>query len=311
LLACYWIALRIGWTSAWRTTLQVALGAGFAALSFWAMVAAILLPDLFAPVATRMASEHPESIGALWFASFVNFLLNYAFGLALVTGLALYRRFHATELRVVTLEREWSAARLTALRLQLSPHTLFNLLHTIRGQIAWEPGVAQAMMVQFADLLRRSLNASERDFSPLADELEFARLYLELQQRRFGERLAFALPHTASQPPLWVPSLILQPLIENAVTHGLDIGATQIRVEIDVFAESIMIRVSNTIAPSHASAREGIGLRNVRERLAVHFGERAQLDAGAIDASTWQATITMPALRERGGATEPEQVAAR
>jgi len=311
LLACYWGALRIGWTSAWRTALQVVLGAGFAALSFWAMVAAILLPDLFAPVATRMQTEHPEAIGALWFASFVNFLLNYAFGLALVTGIALYRRFHATELRVVTLEREWSAARLTALRLQLSPHTLFNLLHTIRGQIVWEPEVAQAMMVQFADLLRRSLNASERDFTPLAEELEFARLYLELQQRRFGDRLAFSLPDAASQPPLWVPSLILQPLIENAVTHGLEGGATRIDVTIESSGDSVVLRVSNSIAPDRAQARGGIGLRNVRERLAVHFGECARLDAGAVDATTWQATITLPALRELSGAPEPDVVHAR
>jgi len=311
LIACYWGALRIGWTSAWRTALQVALGAGFAAVSFWAMVAVILLPDLFAPVATRMQSEHPEAIGALWLASFVNFLLNYAFGLALVTGLALYRRFHATELRVVTLEREWSAARLTALRLQLSPHTLFNLLHTIRGQIVWEPEVAQAMMVQFADLLRRSLNASERDFSPLAEELEFARLYLELQQRRFGERLAFSLPDGASRSSLWVPSLILQPLIENAVTHGLEAASTRIDVEIDNRDDGVMLRVTNSIAPDRARGRDGIGLRNVRERLAVHFGERARLDAGAIDATTWQATITLPALRELSGAPEPGAVHAR
>jgi len=311
LIACYWGALRIGWTSAWRTALQVALGAGFAAVSFWAMVAVILLPDLFAPVATRMQSEHPESIGALWLASFVNFLLNYAFGLALVTGLALYRRFHATELRVVTLEREWSAARLTALRLQLSPHTLFNLLHTIRGQIVWEPEVAQAMMVQFADLLRRSLNASERDFSPLAEELEFARLYLELQQRRFGDRLAFSLPEGASRSSLWVPSLILQPLIENAVTHGLEAASTRIDVEIDNRDDGVMLRVTNSIAPDRARGRDGIGLRNVRERLAVHFGERARLDAGAIDATTWQATITLPALRELSGAPEPGAVHAR
>jgi len=311
LIACYWGALRIGWTSAWRTALQVALGAGFAAVSFWAMVAVILLPDLFAPVATRMQSEHPEAIGALWLASFVNFLLNYAFGLALVTGLALYRRFHATELRVVTLEREWSAARLTALRLQLSPHTLFNLLHTIRGQIVWEPEVAQAMMVQFADLLRRSLNASERDFSPLAEELEFARLYLELQQRRFGDRLAFSLPDGASRSSLWVPSLILQPLIENAVTHGLEAASTRIDVEIDNRDDGVMLRVTNSIAPDRARGRDGIGLRNVRERLAVHFGERARLDAGAIDATTWQATITLPALRELSGAPEPGAVHAR
>lgn len=304
LFACYWAALRIGWTSAWRSALQVAIGAGFAALSFWAMVAAILAPDLFAPVATRMASEHPESIAALWFASFVNFLLSYGFGLALVTGLALYRRFHDTELRIVTLEREWSAARLTALRLQLSPHTLFNLLHTIRGQIAWEPQLAQAMTVQFADLLRRSLNASERDFSPLAEELEFARLYLELQQRRFGDRLTFSMPDAASQPPLWVPSLILQPLVENAVTHGLESGATDVRIGIEVSEQNVVLRVTNPVASDRIRGRDGIGLNNVRERLAVHFGSRARLDAGAVDAATWQATITLPALREFDGARE-------
>ena len=174
---------------------------------------------------------------------------------------------------------------------------------TIRGQIAWEPGVAQAMMVQFADLLRRSLTASERDFAPLADELEFARLYLELQQRRFGDRLAFSLPDGAAEP-LWVPSLILQPLIENAVTHGLDNGATEVRVAIDVSADTVVLRVTNAVARERARGRDGIGLRNVRERLAVHFGERARLEAGPIAAATWQATITLPALREHAVAFE-------
>ncbi len=72
--------------------------------------------------------------------------------------------------------------------MQLSPHTLFNLLHTIRGYIEWDPKGAQSMVVQLADLLRRLLNAGERDFSKLSDELQFVRLYLELQQRRFADR---------------------------------------------------------------------------------------------------------------------------
>jgi two-component system LytT family sensor kinase len=118
-------------------------------------------------------------------ASFVSFLPTYGFGLALITGLALYTRFQNSELRLAALEREWSAARLAALRMQLSPHTLFNLLHTIRGQIEWDPKGAQSMVVQLADLLRRLLNAGERDFAKLGDELQFVRLYLELQQRRF------------------------------------------------------------------------------------------------------------------------------
>ena len=156
----------------------------------------------------------------LWLASFVSFLPSYGFGLALVTGLALYTRFRDSELRLAALEREWSAARLAALRMQLSPHTLFNLLHTIRGHIEWDPKAAQSMVVQLADLLRRLLNAGERDFSRLADELQFAKLYLELQQRRFTDRLRVELPNSAEIPAVWVPSLILQPLIENAVVHG-------------------------------------------------------------------------------------------
>jgi len=108
-----------------------------------------------------------------------------------------------------------------------------------------------------------------------------------------------------------VPSLILQPLIENAVTHGLEAASTRIDVEIDNRDDGVMLRVTNSIAPDRARGRDGIGLRNVRERLAVHFGERARLDAGAIDATTWQATITLPALRELSGAPEPGAVHAR
>ena len=113
------------------------------------------------------------------------------------------------------------------------------------------------------------------------------------------------------EPPLWVPSLILQPLIENAVTHGLESGAARILVEVDVSGGILTLRVSNPIAPDRARGRDGIGLNNVRERLAVHFGERAKLVAGRVDATTWQATITLPALREHVGAPEPDRTDAR
>ena len=176
---------------------------------------------------TQHAATHMGNIMAdpmitsLWLASFVSFLPTYGFGLALVTGSALYTRFRNSELQRSALEREWSTARLAALRMQLSPHTLFNLLHTIRGHIEWDPKGAQAMVVQLADLLRRLLNAGERDFSRLADELQFVRLYLELQQKRFADRLTVILPTSEDIVDAWVPSLILQPLVENAVVHGL------------------------------------------------------------------------------------------
>jgi LytS/YehU family sensor histidine kinase len=246
---------------------------------------------------------------SLWLASFVSFIPTYGFGLALVTGSSLYARFRNLELQRSALEREWSAARLAALRMQLSPHTLFNLLHTIRGHIEWDPKSAQAMVVQLADLLRRLLNAGEQDFSRLSDELQFVRLYLELQQKRFADRLTIKLPPSKDIVAAWVPSLILQPLVENAVVHGLagHQGAVEVRIAVGETEETLVLRVSNTIAPDRPVGTDGIGLNNVRERLAVQFQGRARLVAGP-SGTEWVSEITMPRIHaapDRRSATRP------
>jgi sensor histidine kinase YesM len=209
------------------------------------------------------------SLQSLWLASFVTFLPAYGFGLALVRSALLYTRYRDSELQVADLEREWSAARLAALRMQLSPHTLFNLLHTIRGNIEWDPRGAQAMVVQLADLLRRLLSAGERDFSKLTDELQFVAMYLELQQKRFPDRLRLLMPDTVAIPAVWVPSLILQPLVENAVVHGLagHQGPVTVTIDVSVTGDTLTVSVANT-----AVGQPRAGLKNVRERLAVQFG---------------------------------------
>jgi LytS/YehU family sensor histidine kinase len=183
--------------------------------------------------------------------------------------------------------------------MQLSPHTLFNLLHTIRGHIEWDPKGAQSMVVQLADLLRRLLNAGERDFSRLSDELQFVRLYLELQQRRFADRLSVVLPTAQEIPGVWVPSLIMQPLVENAVVHGLagHQGPVTVRISVRLAHDVLTLSLFNTIAPGEPVVEEGIGLRNVRERLAVQFEGRAGFDAAGVDGQ-WCSEITMPALYE-------------
>src|SRR5262249_14422954 len=208
---------------------------------------------------------------ALWLSSVTNFLLTYGFCLALLTGFNVYQRYRDSQLRVSALERAWSTARLATLRAQLSPHTLFNLLHTIRGQISWDPQKAQAMVVQLGDLLRRLLNAGERDFSRLSDELHFVHSYLELQQQRFADRLTLSLPQVDVLAGVWVPSLILQPLVENAVVHGLSghEGPVTIRIEIEGNDQQLTVRIANTMVAARPLGREGVGLRNVRERLAV------------------------------------------
>jgi two-component system, LytTR family, sensor kinase len=241
-----------------------------------------------------------------WMASATSFLVTYGFGLALITSFGFYQRLRDSQLRSAALERALAAAHLAALRMQLSPHTLFNLLHTIRGQITWDPPAAQSMVVQLGDLLRRLLTAGEQEFSRLGDELQFVQLYLQLQQRRFADRLRISVPPRDAAPLAWVPSLILQPLVENAVVHGLagHEGPVSVRVEASVVGETLVLRVVNNLAPSwHGLHGAGIGLANVRERLSVQFGERASFEAGPEGEQQWGAEIHMPLLRDGPEAT--------
>jgi hypothetical protein len=315
LLVSYWASLKIQWRPLWLALpLQLILATVFAALAYLAMIAAEMTlgsPEWHEHAMTHVSDPWVDPFFlSLWMASFVSFLPTYGFGLALITGLALYTRVRNSELRLAALEREWSAARLAALRMQLSPHTLFNLLHTIRGHIEWDPKGAQSMVVQLADLLRRLLNAGERDFSTLSDELQFVRLYLELQQRRFADRLQVVLPALSDIPAVWVPSLILQPLVENAVVHGLagHQGAVTVRVTATMAQDVLTLRVLNTTAPERSVGEKGIGLNNVRERLAVQFEGRAGLAAGRTD-TLWCSEITMPAIRQ-SPARETQRAAA-
>jgi Histidine kinase len=304
LLVSFWASLKVQWRPILvALPLQLILGAVFSAMAYPVIILSHLImgpePSHGTDLSPMAGTADDHLSVTLWLASFVNFLPSYGFGLALVTGLALYTRFRDSEVRLGALEREWSAARLAALRMQLSPHTLFNLLHTIRGHIEWDPKAAQSMVVQLADLLRRLLNAGERDFSRLADELQFAKLYLELQQRRFTDRLVVELPQPFEVPAVWVPSLILQPLIENAVVHGMagHQGIVTVSVTVRMANETLLLRVTNSMSPDRATGAHGIGLKNVRERMAVQFEGRAGLIAG-VHGSEWISEISMPAIRE-------------
>jgi two-component system, LytTR family, sensor kinase len=297
LVLAVWLSRRTGWRASWRAPLQLVYGLGFASLALPAMDLGEWVVGL-----PHSPGIHLPLQGYLWLASITSFLLNYGFCLGLLAAFDFYRRYRDSQLRTEALERSLSAAQLSALRMQLSPHTLFNLLHTIRGNIAWDPATAQSMIVQLGDLLRRLLRAGERDLARLPDELDCARLYLQLQQHRFADRLTVSAPERAAIPSVWVPSLLLQPLIENAVVHGLAHHESPVTVRIEARAESesLWLRVLNTMAPARPAitdVQHGIGLRNVRERLAIQFEGRAEFSAGPGPDNQWIAEIRMPLLR--------------
>ena len=309
LIGGMWISRRIGWQPLWRAVpLQLLCGVAFSALGNPAMDVSEALVGVQSWQNIRplelwaIATDYPGTPVFLWVATTSSFLINYAFCLALLAGFEFYRRYRDAQSRSEALERSLGTAHLAALRMQLSPHTFFNLLHTIRGQVAWEPAVAQSMIVQLGDLMRRALHAGEHELSHLHDELEFVRLYLQLQQRRFADRLVVSVPDSAASPVVWVPSLILQPLVENAVVHGFaHLQSTlTIRIEVVTDGETLILRVVNSLPADGAVAKtshSGIGLKNVRERLAIQFGERAALRAGPGPDNDWVGEIRLPLLR--------------
>jgi hypothetical protein len=308
LLAAAWGSLRIGWRPMGRCLApQLLMGGVFAAaaspalwLGEWLQMSGAGHPQHTWASAAGVMHEMPGPQWPIWLASATTFLLTYGFAIALVNGFDFYRRLRDSQIRAAALERALTAAHLASLRMQLSPHSLFNLLHTIRGQIDWDPAAARAMIVQLGDLLRRLLNAGEREYSRLADEMQFVRLYLELQQRRFADRLTVDIPQPAALPGAWVPSLILQPLVENAVVHGLagHQGPVAVRVSADSSRGTLTLRVTNTMAAERPTRAGGIGLRNVRDRLAIQFGERASFHAAPDQGPQWVAEVCMPLLAD-------------
>jgi len=305
LLVCYSTAVRIGWKPARRRVpQQLALALGFSMLMFWmALTTGVILRAI-----TGMPFDpfgiYTKGDWGVWVSSTATGLLAYGFGLTLITVVTTYRRYQQLRLRNSELRRDWAGARLAALRAQLSPHTLFNVLHTIQARISGEPEVAESLIASLGDLLRGLLQAGERDYAQLREELQFVELYLGLQIGRFADRLTV---HVQSHdvPAVWVPSLILQPLVENAVVHGLADHSGPVRIDVtwDLSPYRLQLKVVNSIGPGRAPGAAGIGLRNVRERLGVQFGGRAVLSSGPGDASTWVATLHLPVLREwRSGA---------
>lgn len=301
LLVCYATAVRIGWRPARRRVpQQLALALGFSLSMFWMVLVANLILHEVTGMPAAPFGIFSKGDWAVWLSSTATALLAYGFGLTLLTVVATYRRYHLLRLRNSELRRDWAGARLAALRAQLSPHTLFNVLHTIQARISGEPEVAEHLIASLGDLLRGLLQAGERDYAQLRDELEFVALYLGLQVGRFADRLTVHVQNGPEVPAVWVPSLILQPLVENAVVHGLADHSGPVRIDVtwDLSPYRLQLKVVNSIGLGHAPGAGGFGLRNVRERLAVQFGGRAVLSSGPGDASTWVATLHLPVLRE-------------
>jgi two-component sensor histidine kinase len=182
----------------------------------------------------------------------------------------------------VDAERRLEHAQLQRLKSQLQPHFLFNTLNSISVLVREDPAAAQQMIVQLSDLLRLAIDTKDAQLVTLREELEFTQRYLAIQQLRFGDRLQVRLVVEPDALDKEVPHLLLQPLVENSIQHGLR-GATGGVVETTACVKENQLVISITdgaTGPSQTiegTEGRGTGLANARARLAFMYGGRAQL----------------------------------
>jgi two-component system, LytTR family, sensor kinase len=192
-----------------------------------------------------------------------------------------YRQSKARELRSAHLETRLMESQLQALQQQLHPHFLFNTLHAISSLVHRDPDKADLMIERLSDLLRITLRKVGVQEVELAEELEYLTAYLDIEQIHFGDRLRIEYRIDAAAMDVMVPTLILQPLVENAIRHGLEpmVRAGTLTIEAQADGDTLWLRVRDDGAglPKSWTRREGVGLTNTRSRLDRLYGESAAI----------------------------------
>jgi len=228
------------------------------------------------------------------------------------SGVASYRRLREEESRRARFEVDFVHARLDALRSQLNPHALFNTLHTIAAMISVAPERAESMVVRLGDFLRRVMDLGDQQEVALSSELEVLSSYLAIEQARFGERLEVEVNVSLDCLAALVPTLILQPLVENAIKHGVARSDGRGQVEIAAVRLGRILRlevVDNGAGPAELSGRRGVGLANTRERLQRLYGELQAFELEPATGGGARVRLRFPfhVAEETGAASETPQ----
>jgi two-component system, LytTR family, sensor kinase len=236
---------------------------------------------------------------ALFYRQFHVFLLFYVLLLGIAWAVYYHGRYREREQAAEQLAAGLAEARFQALKMQLHPHFLFNTLNAISALIPQEAQPARRMVARLGDLLRTALEQEATQEVSLREELEFLEPYLEIEQTRLGDRLSVEFQVEPEALDARVPHLVLQPLVENAIRHGVaprsEPGVVTIAAAVE--GGSLIVDVRNTGgAAREQSAREpgGRGLANVRSRLEHLYGADQQLTAGPAGPDGWVTTIRTP-----------------
>jgi two-component system, LytTR family, sensor kinase len=262
----------------WRISLVVHFFASFVFAGALLLIDSYFLPKLGLPVPPRF----PSFADLYKYFIFSNIYLEisiYWTVLGLQQGIKYYRKNRERELRTSQLEARLALSRLQVLKMQLHPHFLFNTLNAISELMYKNPDAAERMISHLSDLLRLSFENLEVQEISLKQELEFLRKYLEIEQMRFEDRLKVEMNISPDTLDAGVPNMILQPLVENAIKHGLapraeggtiEIGAVRNNGHLDLTVSDNGIGVP---FGDLENLDEGVGLSNTRRRLRHLYGD--------------------------------------
>ncbi len=228
------------------------------------------------------AVTFPEIFRPLLVKTFPFNLLIYGVIISASHALDYYRKYHERTVHTLELEKHLAEARLQALLRQLKPHFLFNTLNGIASLMHSDVEAADRMLVRLSELLRLTMHHPGQPLTRLREEIAFIEKYLEIERIRFRDRLSVSLDLDPATLDAEVPSLILQPLVENAIRHGIERQTRPGRLELSArrtpeFIE-LVVRDNGAGLPEGGFTREGIGLGNTRARLRELYGDRHRFE---------------------------------
>lgn len=254
--------------------------------------------DYWHRLSFQLGAEFVDSMAIFWCA----FLF--------LRGVAYYQQFREKETAAARLQVQLVQARMTALRMQLNPHFLFNAMNSISSLMRTDVNAADQMLEQLSSLLRMTLERGEVQLVPLRKEMEFIEIYMAMQQQRYAGRVQQRVLVEPELHDALVPALILQPIVENAYVHGLSRCAGEGELSIDIRRDGKRMRMSVVNSGKGLDLergelpRRGVGLANVRDRLQLHYGERGSLSVREMGSGRVNVTIALPLQLEQNGTQE-------
>ena len=277
---------------------------GFLPLS---IAISVLEEMAFLFVFVNLPVNHPHMpywrrVTAYLYSEWLNNMVIFWCGFLLFRGISYYERFRQNEQVASQLEIQLANARLSALRMQLNPHFLFNTMNGISSLMRVDVEAADRMLEQLSFLMRITIERGDAQLIPLRDEMEFIETYLAMQDLRYAGRVEQSVHVAPELHEALVPTMLLQPIVENAFKHGLSnvVAGGILRIEAKREAENMLITVRNNGAGLNSRLsggglnRQGVGLANVRRRLYMHYGDGYLFTITEPERDVVQVSIQLP-----------------